>query len=115
MTLGNVTDKFYVKDLKKAYRILRKEKNQYPVGDEKRIELHRKMKELKEKINKETYVDPAKKIIIDKILSYYRKENRDPFVELEKFSVDDLEFHYYKITGKINTREDYKKLKEATK
>jgi len=112
MTLGNVTDKFYVKDLKKAYRILRKEKNQYPVGDEKRIEMHRKMKELKEKIKKETYVDPEKTIIIEKIISYYRKEHIPRMVELEKFSVDELEFHYFKITGK-GTKEDYRKMKES--
>jgi hypothetical protein len=109
-------DKYYVKDLKKAYRILRKEKNQYPKGDEKRIELHRQMKELKEKIKKFTFVElsPEKQTIIDKILSYYRREHRAPMIELEKFSVEDLEFHYYKITGKVKTREDYKKIKEAT-
>jgi len=108
-------DKYYVRDLKKAYSILRKERKNYPKGDEKRIELHRQMKELKEKIKKATYVElsPEKQTIIDKILSHYRKENRDATTDLERFSVEDLEFHYYKITGKVKTRAEYKLLRKA--
>jgi len=105
-------DKFYLKDLKKAYRILRKEKNNNPVGSEKRKNFHKKMKEIKQKINDITYVEinPEKKAIIDKILEYRKDGYRE---SLEKFSLDELEFHYYKITGKVKNKEEYRELKGA--
>jgi len=107
-------DKHYIKDLKKAYRILKKEKNEYPKGDIKRIELNKKMKEIKEKLHKESgenMTDPQKQILIDKIIEF-KKANRMAYSEnMEKFSIDDLEFHYMKITGKITSRTEYNKLK----
>jgi len=103
-----------IKDLKKAYRILRKEKNQYEKGDEKRIDLNKKMKEIKLKIQKATGGDveenPEKQILIDKIKEF-RTKSRMPIFDLNKFSISELEFHYMKITGKVNTKDEYNKLK----
>jgi hypothetical protein len=108
-------DERYIKDLKKAYRILRKEKNEYPKGDEKRIELHNKMKEIKQKIHKASGgdMDPEKQKLIDKIIEF-KKKNRQTIPELGKFSIAELEFHYMKITGQVTTKDEYNKLKGIT-
>ena len=106
-------DKHYIKDLKKAYRILRKEKNEYEKGDEKRIELNKKMKEIKEKIKESEggmEVNPQKQSLIDKIVEFKTK-NKMALSEMSKFSVSELEFHYMKITGQVKTKEEYNKLK----
>ena len=106
-------DKHYIKDLKKAYRILRKEKNEYEKGDEKRIELNKKMKEIKEKIKESEggmEVNPQKQSLIDKIVEFKTK-NKMAISEMSKFSVSELEFHYMKITGQVKTKEEYNKLK----
>ena len=104
----------YLKDLKKAYRILRKEKNEYKKGDEKRIELNKKMKEIKEKIQKESgetlITDPIKIDLINKI-TIYKKANGIQIFSMDKFSVEELEFHYMKITGKVKTKAEYYKAK----
>jgi len=104
----------YLKDLKKAYRILRKEKNEYKKGDQKRIELNKKMKEIKEKIQKESgetvITDPIKIDLINKITKF-KKDNNIQIFNMDKFSVEDLEFHYLKITGKVITKAEYYKLK----
>jgi len=107
-------DQIYVKDLKKAYRILRKEKNQYEPGDEKRVELGRKMKELKAKIEKETggkVEDPKIQDLIAKIEELNKKSGQAPMVNLAKFSFEDLEFHYLKRTEQVKNKEEYRKLK----
>ena len=106
-------DKHYIKDLKKAYRILRKEKNEYEKGDEKRIELNSKMKEIKQKIKESEggmEIDPQKQALIDKIVEFKTK-NRMIVLEMSKFSVDELDFHYMKITGQVKTKDEYNKLK----
>ena len=105
-------DQHYIKDLKKAYRILRKEKNEYEKGDEKRKELHKKMKEIKEKIHKASGgdMDPQKQALIDKIVEFKTK-NKMMICEMNKFSLIELEFHYMKITGQVKTKDEYNKLK----
>ena len=106
-------DKHYIKDLKKAYRILRKEKNEYEKGDEKRIELNSKMKEIKQKIKESEggmEIDPQKQALIDKIVEFKTK-NKIMICEMSKFSLSELEFHYMKITGQVKTKEEYNKLK----
>jgi len=111
-------DKRYVKDLKKAYRILRREKNQYKSGDEKRVELGRKMKDLKVKIEKETggnVTDPKKQDLIDKINKLNKKSDWRAALgrnqELNGYSFEDLEFHYMKRTDQVSSKEEYRKLK----
>jgi len=105
-------DQHYIKDLKKAYRILRKEKNEYKKGDEKRIELHKKMKDIKQKIHKASggNMDPQKQILIDKIIEF-KTANRMSITDMNKFSISELDFHYMKITGQVNTKDEYNKIK----
>lgn len=108
-------DKHYIKDLKKAYRILRNEKRNYKKKkDVRRIEIIEKMKVLKQKILKESganvEVDVQKQALIDKICEF-RRLNGETKINMNKFSYSDLEFHFMKITGKVKTKDEYNKLK----
>jgi len=80
------------KELKRQIRKLRKLKLQMKSGSKDRIELHRKIKELKNKLAKARGYNPDKEIFVKEI------QQLEPIYEklginLYKFSVEELQKH----------------------
>ena len=87
------------KELKKQISKLRKLKNKMRVGSSDRIELHRKIKEMKQQLEQSKIIDKDKQPIIEQI------KKLDPLVEklnqdLNRFSKEQLEFHLKKLKEK---------------
>jgi len=96
-----------IKRIKKEIKDLRAEKLSLPAGDKKRIELYRKIKEMKllltekkeVKIQKENlYNDPEKEPLIAEILELEKKYNITPTfevlgIDLYKYNIKELAKH----------------------
>jgi predicted metal-dependent RNase len=96
-----------IKDLKKAYRLLRVAKRNKDKGPE-RSEITKKMKEIKmqiEALSGKSGVSDKKSDLVNKI--YDLDPSMKGRVNLYSHSEEDLEFHYLKKTGKVKTRQEY--------
>lgn len=82
------------KEIKSEIRKLKKLKLSCKAGTPERINLHKKIKVLKEKI--QDTIDVIKEPIIKEILSI-RPEYKDVEIDLNKFTIQELEFHLNKI------------------
>jgi len=87
------------KELKKEISKLRKLKNQMQPNSSERVELHRKIKAMKEELEQSKIIDQDKQPIIEEI------KKLDPLVErlnqdLNRFSKEQLEFHLKKLKEK---------------
>jgi hypothetical protein len=107
------TEKLEIKKLKKEIKDLRAEKLSLPSGNEKRIELHREIKRLRQllkdkkdlKINTEIEVKEINDIkdpIIKEILKIEAEQNTKPTfevlgIDLRKYSLENLKIHLKKL------------------
>lgn len=82
------------KQIKQQIRMLRKLKLSCRSGSKERIDLHRKIKALKEKLEYSKIKDAEKTPIIEQILKF------KPYkTNLYKFTVKQLEFHLKRLRG----------------
>ncbi len=88
------------KEIKRQIRELRKLKLQLKSGTPQRIKLHREIKRLKEKLKTLNTIAPEKKEIINKILKLEPIYKRIK-VNLNKFTIEQLEKHYQRIKNEI--------------
>lgn len=86
------------KDIKKEIRSLKKLKLQCRAGSEERITLHRKIKELKDKLVEKKVGDIEKEPLIKEILEL-DKSFEVLGIDLNKFSVQELTSHLKKMKG----------------
>lgn len=82
------------KDLKKEISKLRKLKNTMRPGSKERLDLHRKIKELKQALSKKKEADKGKDPIIKEIL---RLDVLAKEIQLDKFTIEQLQKHLEKI------------------
>lgn len=87
------------KDLKRQISKLKKLKNQMQPGSSERVELHRKIKEMKEQLFNQTTVDKEKEPIIEEILKYEKIEIFDKLY-YTKFTKEQLKNHLKKLKEK---------------
>lgn len=89
------------KEIKREIRKLRKLKRQCRPQTKERIDLHRQIKELKIKLTSLSIVDKDKEPIIKEILKV-RPEYIELGMNLNKFSLEQLQYHLEKIRRKEN-------------
>jgi hypothetical protein len=89
-----------IQEIKKEIKRLKRLKLQCRAGTKERVDLHRQIKELKNKIVDTSKPEPEKELLIQEILklkpSYITAQN----IDYKKFSVKQLNFHLKKITQK---------------
>lgn len=82
------------KEIKRKIRALRKVKKDTRVGTKERRNINKIIRKLQKEIDTAcNYTDPKKKALIDKINAVYSHVN-----DLWKFTMEQLEHHYEKIT-----------------
>jgi phage shock protein A len=86
------------KEIKKQLRMLRKMKLACRSGTPERIDLHRKIQELKEQLQAQQSVDKDKEAVIKEILRY--EPELDDLIDLYSHTIENLQHHLTKLKDK---------------
>ena len=91
-----------IKEIKKTIKRLKRLKLKCRAGSKERIDLHRQIKQLQDKIIEQNIPEPEQDLLIEKILKI-KPEYITLGMNLKKFSIEELHFHFERITkGKYN-------------
>ena len=86
-----------IKELKKQIKRLKRLKLKCRAGCKERIDLHRQIKRLQNKITEQNQPEPEKDLLIEKILKI-KPEYITLGMNLKKFTKEELEKHLKRIT-----------------
>ena len=86
------------KEIKQEIRRLKKLKKGCRAGTTERLDLHRKITELKRQIDTLSIIEPAKEDIINEIIKL--EPHIEDFVDLKKHNIEALKIHLKKLKEK---------------
>lgn len=95
------------REIKQEIRRLKKVKLSCRAGSKERIDLHRQIKELKNKLIEINIVEPKKEKLIDNILKIETEQKiypkcEDIGINLNKYTIEQLELHLKKLKIKFD-------------
>jgi hypothetical protein len=86
------------REIKKQLRMLRKMKLACRAGTPERIDLHRQIQALKDKLQAQQSVDKDKEVIVKEILRY--EPELDDIIDLYSHTIENLNHHLAKLKEK---------------